>query len=31
MNLREKKNNGFVIWQYLSLNSFLNNFKKINF
>lgn len=26
-----KKNNGFLIWQYLSLNSFLNNFKKINF
>lgn len=28
---KRKKNNGFVIWQYLSLNSFLNNFKKINF
>ena len=22
-----KKNNGFIIWQYLSLNSFLNSFK----
>ncbi len=28
---KRKKNNGFIIWQYLSLNSFLNNFKKINF
>tara|TARA_Y100000992_G_scaffold301390_1_gene272178 strand:- start:280 stop:1962 length:1683 start_codon:yes stop_codon:yes gene_type:complete len=26
-----KKNNGFLVWQYLSLNSFLNSFKKINF
>ena len=24
-----KKNNGFLIWQYLSLNSFMNSFKKI--
>lgn len=24
-----KKNNGFIIWQYLSLNSFINNFKNI--
>jgi asparagine synthase (glutamine-hydrolysing) len=28
---KRKKNNGFIIWQYLSLNSFLNKFKKINF
>ena len=24
-------NTGFLIWQYISLNSFMNNFKKINF
>lgn len=25
------KNNGFLIWQYLSLNEFCNTFRKINF
>ena len=28
-DFRLKKNNGFLIWQYLSLNSFVNSFKKI--
>tara|TARA_B100000902_G_scaffold313815_1_gene304359 strand:- start:4939 stop:6618 length:1680 start_codon:yes stop_codon:yes gene_type:complete len=30
-DFRLKKNNGFLIWQYLSLNSFINSFKKFNF
>ena len=28
---KKKKNNGFIIWQYLSLNFFINQFKNINF
>tara|TARA_B100000123_G_scaffold225839_1_gene174637 strand:+ start:76 stop:276 length:201 start_codon:yes stop_codon:yes gene_type:complete len=27
-DFRKSKNNGFVIWQYISLNSFVNNFNK---
>lgn len=30
-DFKTKKNSGFLVWQYLSLNSFLNSFKKINF
>ena len=28
---KKKKNNGFLIWQYLSLNFFINYYKNINF
>ncbi len=27
-DFKKSKNNGFVIWQYISLNSFINNFNK---
>ena len=26
----KSKNNGFVVWQYISLNSFINSFNKFN-
>ena len=29
-DFENSKNNGFVIWQYISLNSFLNYFNKFN-
>ncbi|MDA9852803.1 asparagine synthase (glutamine-hydrolyzing) [Candidatus Pelagibacter sp.] len=30
-DFKTNKNSGFLIWQYLSLNSFLESFRKINF